>query len=143
MRLPTIKKELENVISSDDEKENHNLLEVNNHDSIIEATITATSSSCSSRKSSIDHISRDFLEANGSNHRLYVPNTTNNAKTTIIERIRTPRPQKNDYVEVRTAEGDSDRDSIGKTKRPKLASIEETVQGERNLAFEVRTRKKF
>ncbi|CAJ0903899.1 5847_t:CDS:2 [Entrophospora sp. SA101] len=139
MRLPTIKTELlelENVISPVDEKENHSLSDVNDHDNLIDATVTTTSSSYSSRNASIDHISRDFLEANGSNHRLYVPGTTNNAKTTVIERIRTPRPLKNDYVEVRTVEDDSDRDSVGKTKRQKLTSIEETVHGERNLAFE-------
>ncbi|CAJ0750813.1 1117_t:CDS:10 [Entrophospora sp. SA101] len=128
--------ELENVISPVDEKENHSLSDVNDHDNLIDATVTTTSSSYSSRNASIDHISRDFLEANGSNHRLYVPGTTNNAKTTVIERIRTPRPLKNDYVEVRTVEDDSDRDSVGKTKRQKLTSIEETVHGERNLAFE-------
>nr|CAG8448382.1 11392_t:CDS:10 [Entrophospora candida] len=139
MRLPTIKTELlelENVISPVDEKENHSLSDVNDHDNLIDATVTTTSSSYSSRNASIDHISRDFLEANGSNHRLYVPGTTNNAKTTVIERIRAPRPLKNDYVEVRTVEDDSDRDSVGKTKRQKLTSIEETVHDERNLAFE-------
>ncbi|CAG8440186.1 3051_t:CDS:10 [Diversispora eburnea] len=117
MRLPIIQKdfiELENVSFSEDYMEKRR--------------------SCSSDSFTLQtstELTND-KELENSKH-LYVP--SNQVTSIVIERFRTQKSIKSEYIEVCDIDDDSDSDPVGKIKKQKILDIGD-VHRERNLAYE-------
>ncbi|RHZ61844.1 hypothetical protein Glove_345g24 [Diversispora epigaea] len=117
MRLPTMQKDfigVENANFSQDE---------------MEKRLSCSSDSFALRTST--EITNDKELENS--HHIYIP--LNQITSTVIERFRTQKSTKSEYIEVCNTDDDFDSDPVGKIKKQKILDISD-VHRERNLAFE-------